>query len=149
MASGDFEALQDMVDDDTIAKMRHIVGSMTPEQRKLIAVNDSDIQWIFPYEIQFITKENNAEEKSRFFVEIMVVIHAYRSFDSSNVDISDLLGTPNAELMHKLEKNYSVANYRFIKEFTKGVDDDWTINHILHVKPTDEMKEKEKLLKEL
>lgn len=146
MAVGDFEALQDMVDDDTIDKMRHIVGSMTPEQRQWIVVNDSDIQWIFPYEIQFITKENTVEEKSRFFVEIMVVIHAYRD---SDVELSDLLGKPNAELMHKLEKNYSVCNYRFIKEFTKGVDDDWTINHILHVKPTDEMKEKEKLLKEL
>lgn len=136
-----------MVDDDTIAKMRHIVGSMTPEQRQHIIVNDSDIQWIFPHEIQFITKENTVENKSRFFVEIMVVIHAYR--DDDNIEMSDILGTPNAQLIDKLEKNYSIANYRFIKEFTKGVEDDWTINHILHVKPTDEMKEKEKLLKEL
>ena len=146
MAAGDFEALRDMVDDDTINKMRHVVGSMTPEQRQWIVVNDSDIQWIFTYEIQFITKENATDEKSRFFVEIMVVIHAYRDND---VELSDMLGKPNAELMDKLEKNYSVANYRFIKEFTKGVDDDWTINHIFHVKPTDEMKEREKLLKEL
>ncbi|XP_055319516.1 uncharacterized protein LOC129577078 [Sitodiplosis mosellana] len=146
LAVGNFEALRDMVDDDTIDKMRHIVGSMSPEQRQWIVVNDSDIQWIFPYEIQFITKENTVKDKSRFFVEIMVVIHAYRDND---VELSDVLGKPNAEIMHKLEKNYSVANYRFIKEFTKGVEDDWTINHILHVKPTDEMKEKEKLLKEL
>lgn len=145
LAQASFDDLQDMVDDDTIDKMRHVVGSMTPEQRQWIPIQESDIQWIFPYEIQFITKENAVENKSRFFVEIMVVIHAYRDTD---VELSDLLGKPNGEVMNKLEKNYSVANYRFIKEFTKGVEDDWTINHILHVKPTDEMKEKEKLVKE-
>lgn len=147
MAAGNFEALQDMVDDETLAKMRHTIGSMTPEQRQLIIVNDSDIQWIFLHEIQFITKENTVENKSRFFVEIMVVVHAYR--DNENFEMSDVLGKPNAELMDRLEKNYSVANYRFIKEFTKGVEDDWTINYILHVKPTDEMKEEAKLRKEL
>lgn len=134
-----------MVDDDTIAKMRKTVGSMTPEQRQWIIVNEDDVQWIFPYEIQFITKESVAENKSRFFVEIMVVIHAYRDCD---VELSDLIGKPMAEVMDKLETNYSVANYRFIKEFTKGVDDDWTINYIHHVKPTDEMNEKDKLVKE-
>lgn len=141
-----------MVDEETINKMRYVVGSMTPEQRKLLIVNDSDIQWIFPHEIQFITKEIVAENKSRFFVEIMVVIHAYRDND---VELSDFfLKSPNlnltseGELLAKLEKHYSVANYRFIKEFTKGVEDDWTINHIFHVKPTDELKEKRKLLKE-
>lgn len=145
LAEPNFDELHGMVDDDTIAKMRQIVGSMTPEQRQWIVVNEEDVQWIFPYEIQFITKENTLENKSRFFVEIMVVIHAYRDTD---VELSDLIGKPNAEVMKKLETNYSVANYRFIKEFTKGVDDDWTINYINHVKPTDEMKEKEKLFKE-
>lgn len=146
LAAGNFDGLQDMVDDDTVDKMRQIVGSMTPEQRQLLIVNDSDIQWIFPHEIQFITKENTVENKSQFFVEIMVVIHANRDkdFDFTN----SLIGSPSDAIMDKLEKNYSVANYRFIKEFTKGVEDDWTINYILHVKPTDEMKEKLKLLKE-
>lgn len=137
-----------MVDDDTIAKMRQVVGSMTPKQRELLIVNDSDIQWIFPHEIQFITKENSTTNKSRFFVEIMVVVHAFRDHDFE-IEMSDILKTPNGEMLEQLEKNYSVANYRFIKEFTKGVEDDWTVNHIVHVLPTDEMKEREKLLKEL
>lgn len=145
LAEANFDELQDMVDDDTIAKMRQIVGSMTPEQRQWIVVNEPDIQWIFPYEIQFITKERTAEKKSQFFVEIMVVVHAYRDGD---LELNHLLGKPNAEVMEKLETNYSVANYRFIKEFTKGVDDDWTINYINHVKPTDEMKHRAKLVKE-
>lgn len=136
-----------MVDDDTINKMRRIVGPMTPEQRKLLVVNNDDIQWIFPYEIQFITKQNS-EEKSRFFVEIMVVVHAFRDMDI-NFELSDFFRAPTPEAMEPFEKNYSVANYRFIKEFTKGVEDDWTINYILHVKPTDEMNERKKVVKEL
>lgn len=28
-----------------------------------------------------------------------------------------------------------ICNYRFIREFTKGVQDDWTINAINHFKP--------------
>lgn len=146
MAEAHFDELQDMVDDSTIAKMRHIVGSMTPEQRQWIVIDETDVQWIFPYEIQFITTENTEENnKSRFFVEIMVVVHAYRDGD---LELNHLLGKPNAEVIEKLEANYSVANYRFIKEFTKGVEDDWTINYINHVKPTDEMKHKAKLVKE-
>lgn len=144
MAQGNFEALQDMVDDDTIAKMRHIVGSMTPEQRKHITVIEEDIQWTFVHEIQFITKENSVENKSRFFVEIMVVVHALRE---GEIELSDIVGDQNIEFMDK--NNYRVANYRFIKEFTNGVDDDWTINHILHVRPSDEMKQQAKLQKEL
>lgn len=135
-----------MVDDDTIHKMRRIVGPMTSEQRQLININDDDIQWIFPHEIQFITKENVDEDKSRFFVEIMVVVHAFRG----EVDWKDIVGNKdNDELVERMEQNYSIANYRFIKEFTKGIEDDWTINHIVHVKPTDEMKENSKMVKEL
>lgn len=145
LAEANFDELHDMVDDDTIAKMRQIVGAMTPEQRQWIVVNEEDIHWIFPYEIQFITKEGALENKSQFFVEIMVVVHAYRD---GNIELNDLLGKPNAEVMQKLETNYSVANYRFVKEFTKGVDDDWTINYINHVKPTDEMKQKANFVKE-
>lgn len=145
MAQGNFEALQDMVDDDTIAKMRHIVGSMTPAQRKHITVIEEDIQWAFVHEIQFITKENTVKNKSRFFVEIMVVVHTIRD---NNFNLSDVVGGQiDLEFMDK--HNYCVANYRFVKEFTNGVDDDWTINHILHVRPSDEMKQQEKLHKEL
>lgn len=134
-----------MVDDDTIAKMQRTVGPMTPEQRQLIVVNDDDIQWIFPREIQFITKENVDEQKSRFFVEILVVVHAYRG----EIEWQDLIANKEKDVMARLENNYSIANYRFIKEFTKGVEDDWTINYIMHIKPSDEMKEKLKTVKEL
>lgn len=32
-----------------------------------------------------------------------------------------------------------ICNYRFIREFTKGVQDDWTINAINHFKPSDNL----------
>ena len=30
-----------------------------------------------------------------------------------------------------------ILNYRFIREFTKGVQDEWTINAINHFRPSD------------
>lgn len=125
--------------------MHHIVGPMTPDQRKHIIINSEHIQWIFPHEIQFITKETEEENASQFFVEIMVIVHACT--DMKRMEFKDILVTTK-ESFRRLENSYSVANYRFIKEFTKGVEDDWTINYILHVKPTDEMREKEKLVKD-
>lgn len=35
----------------------------------------------------------------------------------------------------------SICNYRFIKEFTKGVDSDWTVNVVNHFKPSDYVEE--------
>lgn len=142
LANGYFEGLSGLVDESTTEKMRQIVGPMSTEQRKVISVDPSDIQWAFLHEIQFITKENTETQKVRFFVEIMVVFHMYSGED---LELSDIM-QPNDNMMDELEKHYSVANYRFIKEFTKGVDDDWIINHILHVKPTDVMKEREKIV---
>lgn len=43
-----------------------------------------------------------------------------------------------------LDESLYVLNYQFIKEFTKGVSDDWTINHINHVKMNDEIMEQTK-----
>lgn len=144
LAAGNFDGLEDMVDDDTIDRMRKIVGLMTPQERSFIAVEESNVWWIFPYEIQFITKDSAVENKSRFFVEIMVVVHAYRgAFD----DIFDKVDQKQdadevKKAVEDFETNFSIVNYRFIKEFTKDVEDDWTINHISHVKLQDEMKGK-------
>lgn len=36
-----------------------------------------------------------------------------------------------------MDENLQVLNYKFIKEVTKGVEDDWTVNLINHVKLDD------------
>lgn len=44
----------------------------------------------------------------------------------------------NMGALPEYQERISVSNYRFIREFTKGVDGDWTINLLNHFKPVDE-----------
>lgn len=50
-----------------------------------------------------------------------------------------------------LDENFVVANYRFTKEFTKGVSDDWIVTYVDQINISDEMKamtkEIEKMMK--
>lgn len=36
----------------------------------------------------------------------------------------------------------TICIYRFVKEFTKGVESDWTVNLVNHIKPADIMEER-------
>lgn len=59
------------------------------------------------------------------------VLHGLKEMKESDLDIPpDFAATP------EFRSKISICNYRFIREFTKGVQDDWTINAINHFKPT-------------
>lgn len=116
VAAGNFDALEELVDDETLAKIRDLIAPMSVDEREKYIVNRKNIIYAFPYEIQFIQKRGS-DGLNRIFVEIMVVCQALCS------KVDDYKGTMRA------------VNFRFVKEFTKGVEDDWTINYILYGKP--------------
>lgn len=37
-----------------------------------------------------------------------------------------------------MKGNFSIENYRIIKEFTEGIEYDWTINNIMRIELADE-----------
>lgn len=45
----------------------------------------------------------------------------------------------NMGMMPEYREKIYILNYRFIREFTKGVQDEWTINAINHFKPSDHL----------
>ncbi|XP_031640946.1 uncharacterized protein LOC116352465 [Contarinia nasturtii] len=141
LAAANFKAMHDMVDDDTVEKMRRIVGTLSVKQRQSLSINSKEIAWIFPHNIQFITQQDDDDddddddETTRVFVEIMVVVHSVANHEACNIEFSDIFKGPSSDLLSHFQKFYSIANYRFIKEITKGVEDDWTINYICHAKP--------------
>lgn len=47
----------------------------------------------------------------------------------------------NMGMLPEYQNRISICNYRFIREYTKGVDGDWTINLLNHFKPIDETRE--------
>lgn len=43
----------------------------------------------------------------------------------------------NMGLLPEYQNKISICNYRFIREFTKGVESDWTVNLLNHFRPID------------
>lgn len=101
------------MDDETLIKLRELIEPLSADQRKSFIVNRSHIKYAKPCEIQFIKKRmENHDDKYRIFIEIMMFF-----------------------LFKGINGKFHAANYRFVKEFTKNVDDDWTINYIHHGEP--------------
>lgn len=44
----------------------------------------------------------------------------------------------NMGALPEYQQRISICNYRFIREFTKGVESDWTINLLNHFRPIDQ-----------
>lgn len=77
--------------------------------------------------------DNNKPQKR--FVEITMVYHVLRGLDAMKAKGEDL--PLNVGMLPQYRDNISICNYRFIKEFTKGNESDWTINLLNHFKPSD------------
>lgn len=47
----------------------------------------------------------------------------------------------NMGMMPEYQKRMCVCNYRFIREYTKGAESDWTINLLNHFRPSDQVED--------
>lgn len=111
-AGGHFEALTDLVDETTLMKLRELIEPKPANERRAYIINRSNILWAIPYDIQFVKNQHDDNDGiNRTFIEIMMVF---------------LIESDSGKIY--------IVNYRFVKEFTEGVEDDWTINHIQHSK---------------
>lgn len=159
LADGDFDNLKELVDTNELKRVREIVERMSVAQRSELAINKDEIYSGFTYEV-VITGDEDEEQDSesstkRVFAEILMVFHVLRGLQQlkdSKVDMSFKFGyviaTTNLHsantakqfcvLSISTEPEYAkdmwIVNYRFKKEFTEGVDDEWTVNLILQNK---------------
>lgn len=67
--------------------------------------------------------------KDRRFVEITMVYHAIHNLEEIKKRSEEIV-----DLQKELKSNIFVLNYRFVREYTEGVKDAWTINAINHLK---------------
>lgn len=83
----------------------------------------------------------NDEEKTeqKRFVEITMVYHALRGLSIMRSRGEE--PPMNMGMLPEYRTRISISNYRFIREYTKGVNSDWTINLLNHFKPSDELDE--------
>lgn len=67
--------------------------------------------------------------KDRRFVEITMCYHAIHNLEEIKKRSEEIV-----DIQKELKSNIFVLNYRFIREYTEGVKDAWTINAINHLK---------------
>lgn len=75
-------------------------------------------------------------DSQKRFVEITMVYHVLKGLATARAQGHE--PPINLGLLPEYQDKISICNYRYIKEFTKGVESDWTINLLNHYRPIDE-----------
>ncbi|XP_064090517.1 m-AAA protease-interacting protein 1, mitochondrial-like isoform X2 [Macrobrachium nipponense] len=140
LSKGNFGALEGFITKPSLEEAQNNYALLSLKQRLDLAVVAEDIFFCFPYQIGVIFT-NEGGPKERIFVEITMCYHIFKGLQDH---IESLVKTDGSGPLQGVYDNYdriSIANYRFIREFTKGVDDDWTVNVANHFKPGEYIQE--------
>ena len=146
IAEGDYTTLKEsqVLTEDCL---REIIMNMTlvsPENRRKIAVKQEDIQLNFIYQIGVMLED---DPKPTRHVEITYVAHVLTddlidSAENKEDMLRNAIGNQEYKNLRILESDiflffnldYQIlVNYRFIRNYTKGVEDSWTINALNHI----------------
>uniref|UniRef100_A0A1B6HW95 Uncharacterized protein n=1 Tax=Homalodisca liturata TaxID=320908 RepID=A0A1B6HW95_9HEMI len=135
ISRGDLDNLSGLVTPDVITLVRDSLTTFSLKQRQEFAIKSDDIYFCFPYEVgvMFPNEDKNDGENQSRFVEITMCYHALRGLQELKDSGANL--PVNLGMMPEYQDKLYICNYRFIREFTKGVQDDWTVNAINHFKP--------------
>ncbi|XP_053695226.1 m-AAA protease-interacting protein 1, mitochondrial [Sabethes cyaneus] len=134
LAGGELKNLEGLVDRMVLNDLKSSIGKMSVAQRYDLMINKEDIYFSFPYQVGVMFDEEDEESQKRF-VEITMVFHVLKGLKGM-VERGEPIPL-NIGVMPEYRDKISICNYRFIKEFTKGVESDWTINVVNHFKPSD------------
>ncbi|KAJ8935399.1 hypothetical protein NQ314_012817 [Rhamnusium bicolor] len=135
LADGDLKSLEGLVTNDIIPTIQKTISLMSLSQREQIAINTEDIYFSFPYQVGIIFNDEEGKDQKRF-VEVTMVYHTLKGLSTmrSRGEEPPL----NMGMMPEYQQRISICNYRFIREFTKGVEGDWTVNLLNHFRPIDD-----------
>lgn len=138
LANGDLRKLSDRVTPECVQELAKTFPKLSLKQKCDLKVSLSDIFFSFPYQLGVIFEDNEKGEADKVFVEITMCYHIYRGLEEYLEDKPDVRDNSSPKMRGEFYTNadrIAIANYRFIREFTKGVDADWTINVINHFEP--------------
>jgi len=127
-----FLELKGLVTREAISEIEKNYQKLETKQKQFIAINPKDLFIRFVYEIGIIFDE----ETNKRFVEITTVIQGCHGLGAAR------MGDDYVEEMKKSQDQLYACNYRFLREYTKGVDSDWTINKLNHFKPAELVKQR-------
>ncbi|XP_074662938.1 m-AAA protease-interacting protein 1, mitochondrial-like [Tubulanus polymorphus] len=128
LSEGQLDDLKDLIDQQALEEAQHYLSLMSAAQKQQVAVNKDDMFLRYIHEIGMIFDDETGQR----FVEITTVFQGMPGFS----DLKEK-GDPvrfQEQLKNRANELY-ICNYRFIREFTKGVDGDWKINRLNHFHP--------------
>uniref|UniRef100_A0A182HRJ3 Juvenile hormone esterase binding protein n=2 Tax=Anopheles arabiensis TaxID=7173 RepID=A0A182HRJ3_ANOAR len=138
LAGGEVKQLEGLVDRAALADLKQSLAKMSVAERYDIQVEKEDVYFSFPYQVGVMFDESDDDSQKRF-VEITMVFHVLRGLKGM-IERGETVPL-NVGVLPEFRDKISICNYRFIKEFTKGVDSDWTVNVVNHFKPSDYVEE--------
>ncbi|XP_026497782.1 uncharacterized protein LOC113401918 [Vanessa tameamea] len=128
LQSSNFKALEGLVDKDAIVTLKEAVSKLSVTQRQMLAINKEDIFYAFPYQVGVMF-----DDSEKRWVEITMCYHVLKGMKQMQ-ETGDL---PPISLgvQPEYQDKIFILNYRFIREFTKGVEDSWWVNIVNHFQP--------------
>ncbi|XP_049529636.1 m-AAA protease-interacting protein 1, mitochondrial [Anopheles darlingi] len=138
LAGGEAKQLEGLVDRVALNDVKQSLSKMSVAERYDIRVDKEDVYFSFPYQVGVMFDESEDDSQKRF-VEITMVFHVLRGLKGM-IERGETVPL-NIGALPEYRDKISICNYRFIKEFTKGVDSDWTVNVINHFRPSDYIEE--------
>uniref|UniRef100_T1JDZ0 Tim44-like domain-containing protein n=1 Tax=Strigamia maritima TaxID=126957 RepID=T1JDZ0_STRMM len=134
LALGEIDNMKGLLTDDAIKELRPNLIKMSQTQREALAVEAENIILGFIYSLDVkVDKSTNPQKR---LVEITCCFHS--SSDS-------VTGFYPLRKVFKNRKNHLICNYRFVRDYTKGVKGRWMIDRLNHFKPGDIPRQYKKL----
>ncbi|GAB6032444.1 hypothetical protein CHUAL_011082 [Chamberlinius hualienensis] len=128
LRDGKFEELAGLLVPEAIEEIKNNFKLLTPAQMQWFAVQEEDIYLSFPYQLGIMLEDIDGVQQRH--VEITFCCHCLLGLKNVKDDIQG-----PSDLMRYKDRIF-VGNCRFIKEFTKGVKSDWTMNVFNVFKPS-------------
>ncbi|KAK7864218.1 hypothetical protein R5R35_002059 [Gryllus longicercus] len=136
LSRGDYNSLEGLVTKDALSEVKRNMSLFSVEQRHDLFVDKEDIYFSFPYQIGIMF--NDDDQNQQRFVEITMVYHILHGLKEMRAQ--DINPPLNLGMLPEYQDKLHLCNYRFIREFTKGVESDWTVNVVNHFKPVDQIR---------
>ncbi|VDH93968.1 m-AAA protease-interacting protein 1, mitochondrial-like [Mytilus galloprovincialis] len=129
ISRGQFEDLEELVDPDSVEEIKRNYNRLSDKQHRDLKIMEDHIIKMFVHQIGMMFGNSG-----NVFVEITVVLHYNSPDDKSLQETTHEIKTAEDIIKAALEITKKVvnANYRFIKECTKGSESDWIINGVNH-----------------
>ncbi|XP_063545477.1 uncharacterized protein LOC134753508 [Cydia strobilella] len=133
LQKSDFKSLEGLVDKEAIAALKTAISELSVTQRQLLSIDKEDIFYAFPYQVGVMF-----DESDKRWVEITMCYHVLRGL--KQMQESGDLPPVSLGIQPEYQDKIFILNYRFIREFTKGVEDSWCVNIVNHFQPQSLMR---------